>query len=325
MLLKESCVRAKLLVLAVLLVPLVARAEAPAAKEVTERPYKSVIYKHEKTTTTSTDKEGKPVLHPQEIFAAFIDLTDPNVRVRVERGGDDPDGPGEWQTTLMQPTKVADREGFDVIVNGDFYAVHREKGPDGKEKAVKYPTGIAAKVSGPAVTDGEKWGPAEKPRAALLIDGRGRPAIAQLKDPPSDAVQVVAGSDVVVQNGVNVAPDGPPASFPRGPHPRTAVGIRDDGKTLVMVVIYGRKKGVAVGMSLRETADVMLKYGCKDAVNLDGGGSSMLGIRNPKTGKMEVKNNPSDGRERSVANVLGVTVTRKNATGATRKTMRKSE
>ena len=103
-----------------------------------------------------------------------------------------------------------------------------------------------------------------------------------------------------------------PASFPRGPHPRTAVGIRDGGKTLVLVVIDGRKKGVAVGMSLRETADVMLKFGCRDALNLDGGGSSMLGIRNPKTGKMEIKNNPSDGRERSVANVLGVSVTPKN-------------
>ena len=304
--------KTKLLILALLLVPVVARAEAPS-QAATDRPYKSVLYRHEKTTTTVTDEKGVTTLRPQEIFAAFIDLTDPNVQVRVERGGDDPDGPGEWQTTLMQPTRIADREGFDVIVNGDFYAVHREKGADGKEKAVQYPTGIAAKVSGPAVSDGEKWGPAEKPRAALMIDGRGRPVIAEVKDPPTDARQVVAGSDVIVRNGQNVAPDGKPFSFPRGPHPRTAVGIRDDGKTLVLVVIDGRKKGVAIGMSLRETADIMLKYGCKDAVNLDGGGSSMLAIRNPRTGKMEIKNNPSDGRERSVANVLGVTVTRKKA------------
>lgn len=50
-----------------------------------------------------------------------------------------------------------------------------------------------------------------------------------------------------------------------------------------------------------------LRYGCTDAVN-HGGGSSMLGIREPKSGKMEIKNSPSDGRERSVANVLGVSV-----------------
>jgi exopolysaccharide biosynthesis protein len=163
-------------------------------------------------------------------------------------------------------------------------------------------------VSGPAVTDGEKWAPAADKRAALLINADGKPAVAEVKDPPTEAKQVVAGSDVIVRDGQNVAPDGKPGSFPRGPHPRTAVGIRDGGKTLVLVVIDGRKKGVAVGMSLKETADIMLKYGCTDAMNLDGGGSSMLGIRHPKTGKMEIKNNPSDGRERSVANVLGVTV-----------------
>jgi exopolysaccharide biosynthesis protein len=302
-------VKLKLVILSLLLLPLVARAEAPIGP--VERPYKSVLYKHEKFSTTTQDKDGKPVVYPQQVFAAFVDLTDPNVSVRVERGGDDPDGPGEWQTTLMQPTKVAEREGFDVIVNGDFYAVHREKGPDGKEKAVQYPTGIAAKVSGPAVSDGEKWAPAENKRAALLINAQGKPVIAEMKDPPSDAKQVVAGSDVIVQNGQNVAPPGDKPGFARGPHPRTAVGIRDGGNTLVLVVIDGRKKGVAIGTSLKETADRMLKYGCTDAVNLDGGGSSMLGIRNPKTGKMEIKNNPSDGRERSVANVLGVTVTPK--------------
>ena len=112
----------------------------------------------------------------------------------------------------------------------------------------------------------------------------------------------------IVQNNMNVAPPGDKPGFARGPHPRTAVGIRDGGKTLVLVVIDGRKKGVAVGMSLKETAEIMMKYGCTDAVNLDGGGSSMLAIRDPKSGQMEVKNHPSDGKERSVANVLGVSV-----------------
>jgi exopolysaccharide biosynthesis protein len=57
----------------------------------------------------------------------------------------------------------------------------------------------------------------------------------------------------------------------------------------------------------------MIKYGAEQAVNLDGGGSSMLGIRDPKTHKMQVMNTPSDGHERFVANVLGVTVTRRSA------------
>lgn len=297
----------KIALFSLLVLPLAAHAQAVEGP--VERPYKPVIYKQETFTTTAKDKAGNPVEWPQKVHAVFIDLRDPNVRVRVERGGDDPDGPGEWQTTLMQPTKVAEREGFDVVVNGDFYAAYKAVDAEGPAAQKQFVGGRPAKVSGPAVTDGEKWGPAEKPRAALLISAAGKPAIAEVKDPPSDAKQVVAGSDVIVRNGQNVGGDAP--GFARGPHPRTAVGIRDGGKTLVLVVVDGRKKGEAIGMSLKETADVMLKYGCTDAVNLDGGGSSMLGIRDPKTGKMEVKNTPSDGKERSVANVLGVTVTPK--------------
>ncbi|MEA2736658.1 MAG: hypothetical protein QOE14_3109, partial [Humisphaera sp.] len=260
----------KLFILSLLILPLVARAEAPMGP--VERPYKSVIYKHEKLTTNSVDKEGKPVVWPQEVFAAFIDLTDPNVQVRVSRGGEDPDGPGEWQTSLMQPTKVAEREGFDIVVNGDFFAAFKATDAEGEAALKQFTGGRPAKVSGPAVTDGEKWGPAEKARAAFMIDGRGKMVIAEVKDPPSDARQVIAGSDVIVQNGLNIAPPSDKPGFARGPHPRTAVGIRDDGKTLVLVVIDGRKKDVAVGMSLKDTADVMMKYGCTDAVNLDGGG-----------------------------------------------------
>jgi hypothetical protein len=81
-------VKLQLLIL-VLVLPVLARAEAPSGP--VEHPYKSVVYKHEKLTTHSTDKEGKPVDWPQEVFAAFVDLTDPNVRVRVSRGGEDPD------------------------------------------------------------------------------------------------------------------------------------------------------------------------------------------------------------------------------------------
>jgi hypothetical protein len=306
--------KTKIIILSLLLLPLVARADAPTSKPVTERPYKSLVYSHEKTTTTATDKDGKPVVWPQEIFAAFIDLTDPNVRVRVSRGGDDPDGPGEWQTTLMPPTKVADREGFDVVVNGDFFAAFNTKDAEGEAAQKQFVGGRPAKVHGPAATDGQKWaGAADKKRGVFFIDSSGKPAVADAKDAPSDAREVIAGSDVILQNGVNVAPPSDKPGFARGPHPRTAVGIRDGGKTLVLCVIDGRKKGVAVGMSLTETAEVMMRYGCTDAVNLDGGGSSMLGIRNPKTGQMEIKNNPSDGRERSVANVLGVSVTPKNA------------
>jgi exopolysaccharide biosynthesis protein len=75
---------------------------------------------------------------------------------------------------------------------------------------------------------------------------------------------------------------------------------------LILVVVDGRKKGRAIGMSLPDLADVMIKYGATDAINLDGGGSSVMAMRDPATHRMQILNQPSDGRERSVADVLGV-------------------
>jgi len=66
------------------------------------------------------------------------------------------------------------------------------------------------------------------------------------------------------------------------------------------VEVDGRQT-FSVGMTLNELATYLLKLGCTDAMNLDGGGSATLWY----VGK--VCNRPSDGRERPVANALVVT------------------
>jgi len=57
-------------------------------------------------------------------------------------------------------------------------------------------------------------------------------------------------------------------------HNRTAVGIRDDG-TVLLVVADGRFKAAA-GLSLPELQQILRWLGCRDALNLDGGGSTTL-------------------------------------------------
>jgi hypothetical protein len=61
------------------------------------------------------------------------------------------------------------------------------------------------------------------------------------------------------------------------------------------------------GDPFAELAAELIRLGCHDALNLDGGGSSVMALRNATTGKLGILNQPSDGRERAVANVLGVT------------------
>ena len=52
----------------------------------------------------------------------------------------------------------------------------------------------------------------------------------------------------------------------------------------------------------------MLRVGWSRALNLDGGGSSVMAIRDEVPGTFRLLNEPTDGRERPVANALGVTV-----------------
>jgi hypothetical protein len=86
--------------------------------------------------------------------------------------------------------------------------------------------------------------------------------------------------------------------FSRRRHPRTAVGMRDDGK-LVLVTVDGRQPRKSVGLTLEELAQLMIELGCREALNLDGGGSTTLVIRN------RVVNSPSDqSGERPVSDAL---------------------
>lgn len=87
-----------------------------------------------------------------------------------------------------------------------------------------------------------------------------------------------------------------------GRAPRTAIGIKADGHILA-VVVDGRQEN-SIGMSLLELALFMQELGAKDAMNLDGGGSSEMVV------KGRIVNTPSDGRERRVGDALVIVPSR---------------
>lgn len=116
---------------------------------------------------------------------------------------------------------------------------------------------------------------------------------------PREIAWAVGGGPRILRNGqisVECEQEGFSTSFRQTRHPRTAVGLRDDA--LIWVVVDGRQPGYSEGMTLDELAQFLLNAGCKDALNLDGGGSSTLFVRG------RVVNRPSDGRERPIANAL---------------------
>jgi len=59
-------------------------------------------------------------------------------------------------------------------------------------------------------------------------------------------------------------------------------------------------------MTMKELAKLFQRLGAEDALNLDGGGSSIM-LARQADGSLAVLNSPSDGHPRAVANGLEVT------------------
>ena len=81
-------------------------------------------------------------------------------------------------------------------------------------------------------------------------------------------------------------------------HPRSAVGVSRDGRTVWLYVVDGRSTA-SVGMTLVELAEALRRLGVWDALNFDGGGSTALVVDG------HLVNVPSDpAGERAVGNAV---------------------
>jgi hypothetical protein len=81
-------------------------------------------------------------------------------------------------------------------------------------------------------------------------------------------------------------------------HPRTAVGVRSDGR-LMIITVDGRQPEKSAGMTIDELTNLMVGLGCVKAINLDGGGSTTMVV------KGKIVNHPSDpAGERPVSDAL---------------------
>lgn len=122
----------------------------------------------------------------------------------------------------------------------------------------------------------------------------------------------LSGSSQIVTNGANTVPIYKDATHPDGLltpggasnysnskswydvlNPRTAIGLTQDGKTLVMFTVD--KAGGSGGMTGNEVANLLISdYGVYNALNLDGGGSTTMAMRDPASHTGAIVNTSSD-------------------------------
>lgn len=113
------------------------------------------------------------------------------------------------------------------------------------------------------------------------------------------AEQIVGAGPRLVENGavhVTAGEEQFPGDIRYGRAPRSAVGVTRTGR-IVFAVVDGRQSH-SHGLTLTEFAELLVKFGVQNAINLDGGGSSALYVGD------DVINSPSDGVERAVGSAL---------------------
>jgi hypothetical protein len=150
------------------------------------------------------------------------------------------------------------------------------------------------------------WRPGDLPRLSEVVwegDSLRVGEWSLVRGEPDGRTELIAGFPRLLRDGERVgdleAADRPAFSTSR--HPRTALGWDEAQSRLWVVVVDGRREGVAEGMTLSELAGLFEALGAREALNLDGGGSSTMVVAG------RVVSRPSDPTgPRPVVNALVV-------------------
>jgi hypothetical protein len=121
----------------------------------------------------------------------------------------------------------------------------------------------------------------------------------------SGARTAIGGNPILIKDGkafsLKAPPPGVRGGYSEGSkyerHPRSAIGW--NSTHIYLITVDGRQPGLSIGMTIADLAEYLVKLGCTDGMNCDGGASACLWM----SGK--IINNPCQG-ERPVANSLFV-------------------
>ena len=183
-----------------------------------------------------------------------------------------------------------------IAINGGFFnPFHAKTVWDYYPKG-----GEPVDVDGLSIANGIQYSPVRRRWPALCITGV--TATISGSSCPDETEHAVAGSVMLLRSG-RITP-----RLQNELAPRTAVALSEDGNSMWLVVVDGRQRWYSEGMTLSELAELLHELGAYDALNLDGGGSSTMVMR--ENGHSRTLNAPFHTRvpmrQRPVANHLGV-------------------
>ena len=223
-----------------------------------------------------------------KMFVLEVDLKEAHLTMKASSPNEEGKLKTKQQMTLQ--ALAYDKSGSRVLaaVNGDFFA------KDGTPQGIYYRNGTCLKGT---MTDNVC--------TFFAITKNKRAIIGSYDeyDSHKENIQEAVGGRVRLMTNGNVLPQTVTAL-----EPRTAIGVTDDNVVYILVA-DGRNFWYSNGMRYAEMGAVMKALGAKNAINLDGGGSSTFIIRKIagfEDGRFAIRNWPYDngGVEREVANGL---------------------
>lgn len=223
-----------------------------------------------------------------KMFVLEVDLKEAHLTMKASSPNEEGKLKTKQQMTLQ--ALAYDKPGSRVLaaVNGDFFA------KDGTPQGIYYRNGTCLKGT---MTDNVCTFFAITKNKKAIIGSYDE------YDSYKEDIQEAVGGRVRLMTNGNVLPQTVTAL-----EPRTAIGVTDDNVVYILVA-DGRNFWYSNGMRYAEMGAVMKALGAKNAINLDGGGSSTFIIRKIagfEDGCFAIRNWPYDngGVEREVANGL---------------------
>lgn len=198
-----------------------------------------------------------------------------------------------YQEALLRTDDFAERYDAVMAINGGYFDMN-----DGG--SVTYFEENDTLVSS-TKTRGQSWAiPRRLLTGAIIIYKDGKLAIDRAQDAEhylasKEEQQVLVTGPLLMRNGKKVKL--PPANMSRDIHPRSCLCIGDDFVTFMTV---DGRQSKAKGANLYDLQWYAEQIGCRDAINLDGGGSTTLVVEG-----CGIVNSPSDFTgPRPVANAI---------------------
>jgi hypothetical protein len=251
----------------------------------------------------------------QVVRCVRVDLTDPDIQLFATPKAASYDLESRETLSLTVPDFLK-RNQLQVACDANYY----NASPGGADPTGE---GVPCDVFGLEISKGEVVSPQTTadiggdPRfAALLFTTNNQPSFVFVNRPPgtntAGIYTAITGYYPIVSNGVNIgsaAINAYPDSWIHQVQPRTAFGVTQDNRYLLIMTIDGRQSGYSDGALDSETAYWMLQFGAWNAINMDGGGSTSLYVAD-STGNPVAVNHSSYlaayGHERYVGSHFGV-------------------